>query len=321
MRNLKKWSFVGILLAILLLTFSSSAFCEAKVVARVGSVPITIYELSRKVQKLVPLASSFHKGISQDRIAELKKEALDDLIEKAYMVQYAFSEELSVSKDEIEEEIKPIESKFSSKKDFQKALGKESVSDFRMAIYRKLLAEKALDVAVNQKVNISEEKIRSFYDENKSRFKRPRQFRASHILVKVDPASTSESRQEKLGFAKELVSRARSGEDFYDLAYYNSDEKTKFVGGDMGAFHQGQMLPEIEKVVVEMKVGEISDPIKTLYGYSIVKLTEDNPPKQMSYEEVKPNLLKTERKKLFDELKANWLNELKDKYKLERFDS
>lgn len=304
----------GLLAAVFLCFLPALCYAQSNAVARVGSIPITKFELGRETQKLVPLNSSFHKGISREKIAELKQEALGKLIERAYMIQYALSEELSVDSEDIDAIFKPVREKFSSREDFQKALGEESIAEFRASIYRKLLAEKALEVAVEQKVSIDQEEIRDYYEENRDRFKRPRQFRASHILIKVDPSGTAEEKAQRLEFAQELVSKARAGEDFYNLAYYNSDDRTKFVGGDMGYFHKGQMIPEIEEVLLEMEVDEISDPIETIYGFSIIKLVEDNPPKQMSYQEIRPRLIESERKEQFEAIRKAWLDSLRDKY-------
>ena len=118
--------------------------------------------------------------------------------------------------------------------------------------------------------------------------------------------------------AKELATKAQAGEDFYNLAYYNSDDRTKYVGGDMGYFHQGGILKELDYAIQNMKVGEVSDPIQTLYGYSILKLVENNPPKQLSFDEMKEKLTKQERKTRRESVKAAWLDILNARYKVER---
>ncbi len=311
----------GLFVALFLCLLAVDVCAENKVVAKVGSVPITEFELNQKLQQMIPLASSWHSGISEEKIAELEEEALEVLVERALMVQYAISEEISLGSDAVEKELERLKSQFDSDESFRNALGDLQVSELRAAIYRKLLANQALAVAVEEKVHVSEKDIRSYYEENKHRYMRPRQFRASHILLKVDPSGTKEEKAKRLELAKELVDKARDGEDFYNLAYYNSDDRTKFVGGDMGFFHQGQIMKELEDVILEMKVGEVSDPIETLYGYSVIKLVNDNPPSQMSFEDIKLKLTEAEKKKQYDSLKKSWLDELKSKYKVELTDS
>jgi len=309
----------GLLLAVFLCLSAVHVFAAAKIVAQVGSVPITVFELSRELQKLIPLASGYHKGISKQKVDELSEVAMTKVIEQAYMVQYALTEELSVSSAEIDEVLLPVRERFPSESAFETALGEETKADFRASIYRLLLAKKAEDLAVEQNVKIIEADIKADYDANMSRYKRPRQFRASSILLSVDPAATPKEKSDKLEFAKKLVSQARSGEDFYDLAYYNSDDRTKYVGGDMGYFHEGQVLEEIQHAVEKMKVGEISDPVTTLRGYIIIKLVEDNPPVQLTFLETKDKLIAAEEQRQRERLRGEWLERLKETYKVERF--
>ena len=112
--------------------------------------------------------------------------------------------------------------------------------------------------------------------------------------------------------------KAVAGEDFYDLAYYNSEDKTRMVGGDIGVFHLGQAQPEVEEAIVKMKVGEISKPVRTFYGYEIVKLMEVSPSTQLTFADMREKLMAAEHKEQYDRLKADWLAGLKESYKVER---
>ncbi len=307
----------GLLVALFLCLLAANAQAALKVVAKVGSVPITQFELNQKLNQLIPFASNFHSGVSNAKVSELREQAFEELVESAMMTQYAIENELVVPKAEIDKDMERIRSSFPSQAEFKKALGNLSVSDVRAAIYRKFLADKALKVAVEDKVNVSESSLEKYFDQNKERFVRPRQFRASHILLKVDPAASKEERQKVFERAEQLLAKAKAGEDFYNLAYYNSDHRTKFVGGDLGLFHKGQIQEEIEAELLKMKVGEISGPVKSLYGYHIVKMTEDNPERQMTFEEMRPKLIESERKEQYEKLKVEWLNSLKGKYQVE----
>lgn len=87
------------------------------------------------------------------------------------------------------------------------------------------------------------------------------QVRASHILV------------DKLSVAQEIKAELEQGASFTKLAESYSNCPSKKRGGDLGVFGKGQMVPEFEKAVYSMKVGEISDPVKTKHGYHIIKRT------------------------------------------------
>lgn len=289
-------------------------------VAKIGSVPVTNYEVQRKAQRLLPLAGGYHKGVSADKIAEVQESALQDLIEQAYKVQYAIAEEISIDNSAVEERVKPVLAQFKNKKELEKALGGETVNAFRATVYRELLAKKAEDIAVDALVQVTDDQVRAFYDKHKETYKRPRQFKASHILVKVDPSSNAEQREELKKKAEDLLARAKAGEDFYNLAYYHSDDRSRFVGGDLGYFHEGQTVKEFEDALKTMQPGDVSDLVKSLYGFHIIKSVENNDPKQLTFEEIKDKIRQSLEKKEREALYEKWMSALKAKYPLQRLD-
>ena len=116
---------------------------------------------------------------------------------------------------------------------------------------------------------------------------------ASHILVKIDETMTDEKAKAKIEeLKKELDATAaeKKAEKFAELAKNNSACTSKDNGGDLGAFGRGRMVPEFEKAAFEMKVGEISAPVKTQFGYHLILKTKDiaatTPPPLPSKEEV-----------------------------------
>lgn len=107
------------------------------------------------------------------------------------------------------------------------------------------------------------------------------EIRASHILIRVDVNSSPEDTLRAYNKALELIERLNKGEDFGDLAYeYSEDPSAKQNRGDIYYFTVGQLIPQFEDAVFEMKVGEITQkPIRTTFGYHIVKITNRGPSK------------------------------------------
>ncbi|TYO98730.1 peptidyl-prolyl cis-trans isomerase C [Geothermobacter ehrlichii] len=307
--------------SVVLLLFPVLASADSKndLVARVGSVPITRYELAREFQRILPLQGGFHGGVSKERREEIRKQALDRLVERALMVQWAIDQELSVPNEEVDAKLAKLRARYKSREEFEKAAGVEGVQGYRAALYRQLLAEKAEEERVEKQVKISEQQVRAYYEKNKDRFMRPKQFRASHILVRVDPSSNKQEREERRKRAEELLKRARAGEDFYNLAYYNSDDRTRYVGGDLGYFHVGQTVKAFEQALLKLKPGEISDLVRTRFGYHIIKLVEVNEERQLTYEEMAGKIRQQLEKEERERLKKAWLEELKKKYRVEIF--
>lgn len=123
-------------------------------------------------------------------------------------------------------------------------------------------------------ITISEDEIKAFYEENKSLYNKPEKVKASHILVET---------QEK---ANEILEDITGGLSFQDAASQYSTCPSKSEGGALGEFGRGQMVKEFEDAVFSMKVGQISSPVKTQYGYHIIKLTDHQPAKSANLEEV-----------------------------------
>jgi len=221
------------------LTFSFSAgiaLAESTIVAKIVDTPVTLYELNREMQRILPMNTSFHGGLPQEKISEVREKALNNLIDQGYKIQYALQKNITVSQLELDRRLENVRDKFTTKKSLQTALGKEDLQDFYASVTRMLLAKKAEELAVASKAKLSETEIRDFYENNKQRYHRPKLYRASHILIKVDPTRIATDKEPARLKAEGLAEKARNGEDFYNLAYYNSDDRTKMVGGDIGYF-------------------------------------------------------------------------------------
>ncbi|NOZ24559.1 MAG: hypothetical protein GXO94_00455 [Nitrospirae bacterium] len=161
---------------------------------------------------------------------------------------------------------------------------------------------------IEDKVGVTDEEVKKYYDTHPDEFSTDRA-RASHILVKTKEEADS------------LLKRIRAGEDFAAIAKKNSiDKGSASKGGDLGFFGRGQMVPEFEKAVFSMKKGAVSDPVKTQFGYHIIKLTDLKKGQKIGYDKVKDDLskrlLREKRRAAFDsyieKLKGSYSVEIKD---------
>lgn len=147
-------------------------------------------------------------------------------------------------------------------------------------IKRSILAKHFLNELFSD-IKVSDEEIKEYYEENKNLFMSKYIFKAKHILVESE---------EK---AKELKKRAENGESFEELAMECSMCPSKEVGGDLGEFTQGQMVLEFENACIGSEVGKVSEPVKTQFGYHLIKLESKVAPEQLSLEEVKDEIEKS----------------------------
>ena len=145
--------------------------------------------------------------------------------------------------------------------------------------------ELSLDDIKEQEV-ADEETLRSLYDDDKEIFTNPEQRSAQHILV------------EERELAESLLEEIQQGADFSELARIHSiDTSTKDSGGDLGYFERDIMVPEFDKVVFEMDIGELSKVVETDYGFHIIKLTEVQLENIKSFEESREQLASLHQKK------------------------
>ena len=142
-----------------------------------------------------------------------------------------------------------------------------------------LLANFAITKAV-ENVKVTEQDVKDFYENNKEKMINPETVSASHILVEDE---------EK---AKELLEEINSGKiSFEECAKANSSCPSSQNGGNLGQFTKGQMVPEFDNAVFSMSVGEISGPVKTQFGYHIIKLNSKNEAAEIPFEDVKDSIL------------------------------
>lgn len=163
----------------------------------------------------------------------------------------------------------------------------------------RLLISYATDKVITA-VRVDEAEVRAYFDENSAQFNTEESVNASHILVK--------SEEEAL----EILAKINAGEiSFEDAAKAHSTCPSKDNGGNLGDFGRGQMVPEFDTAVFEMEEGEISNtPVKTQFGYHLIKLNKKTPSQPMEYAQIKDelkNMLLSEKRRKAYESKINQL--------------
>lgn len=153
--------------------------------------------------------------------------------------------------------------------------------------------ELALD-ALADDVEVTEEQLKAYYEEQKVQFSNPERRKISHILFAFgkDAAGEEQALQKALKAKQEL-----SNKDFAVLAKEISDDKLSAKnGGDLGLFNVGVMEKAFEDAASRLQLGEVSEPVKSAFGYHLIKVTELVPGEVKTYEAVKPELTKTYKK-------------------------
>ncbi|MDM8525864.1 SurA N-terminal domain-containing protein [Desulfococcaceae bacterium HSG8] len=160
------------------------------------------------------------------------------------------------------------------------------------------------------KAELTDEEVQDYYDANPEEFKTEKTVEARHILLKLEKDSTPEIVEEKKNNALEIMKLAKEEDkDFAELAKEYSEGPTKDKGGLLGAFKKGDMVKPFSDKAFSMKSGEISDPVKTQFGWHIIKVEKVNEESTLSLDESKDKIttkLKGEKAKgiAYDEAEA-----------------
>ena len=179
----------------------------------------------------------------------------------------------------------------------------EAEAEFRTELAKlkdKLLANYAAQKVILSAPSVKDEEVLNYYNENLDKFKTEETVSASHILVDTEER------------AIEIYKDIEEGKiSFEDAAKEYSSCPSKANGGELGDFGRGQMVPEFDSAVFAMQVGEITKtPVKTQFGYHLIKLTAKNEPSVTPFEEIKDDIrmvVDSEKKKKAYESKINQL--------------
>ena len=125
-------------------------------------------------------------------------------------------------------------------------------------------------------VEISDDEIAGYYDENPAEFQNPKTVEARHILIKVDPEASPEDVAAAKARIETILQKAKDGQDFAELAKQFSEGPSKDKGGSLGTFRREAMVKPFSDKAFAMKAGEISDPVKTQFGWHIIKVDQVN---------------------------------------------
>lgn len=233
------------------------------------------------------------------------QQALEALIIETIVDLEIEKKKIQVSEEEIDEELNKTKEGFEGEEQFNQALQSSGLTIDELK--ENLEMGIRINKLIEPYISISQEEIQNFFTENKSELDKKEEVRASHILV--------DTKEE----ADEVKGKLDSGEDFAKLAEEYSKDGSKDVGGDLGYFTKGRMVPEFEEAAFSLEIGKISEPVKSEYGYHIIKVVEKVEGKDAILEDFIDEIEDNLRDAKSQEAYGMWYEEIRDQYEITNY--
>jgi peptidyl-prolyl cis-trans isomerase C len=287
-------------------------------VAIVDGEKISKAQLDEAFEKAVQMTGIKASDLTPEQKLEGYRQILDELITEKLVNKAAAG--ITVPQADVDAQIAKIKAQFPSNEDFSKQLSQvgQTPEQLSETIRKMLQQQRWLESQLTGKTEVTEEEAKKFYEENKTEFTQPETVKASHILFRVNKEDSEEVVDQKLKAAQGAEARAKKGEDFTALAKELSEEPgAKESGGDLGFFPKDRMVPEFAEAAFNEKVGEVSNPVRTQFGWHVIKVTEKKPAGTLPYDEVKSQLMTYLKSKKQEEAAQDVLKSLRDSAKIE----
>lgn len=248
-------------------------------------------QLDDAVTSIKSTAVAQGQRIPEAQMMRMEQQVLERLIQIQLLLAKATDADKAKGQETATKRFESVKTRAGTDEALNRQL--KSVGLSQEQLRSKMLEEATAEAVLERelKVNVSDEDVKKFYDENPSRFEQPEMVRASHILLSTrDQASGTElseaQKTAKHKQAEDLLKRARAGEDFGKLAKeFSEDPGSKEKGGEY-TFPRGQMVPEFETAAFTLNTNQISDIVTTQFGYHIIKLSEKIPAKKVELAKV-----------------------------------
>jgi peptidyl-prolyl cis-trans isomerase SurA len=297
----------------------------AKVVDRVVAVVNDDIILDSEVDQFAapllrqPLDTSTEDG--QKKWAEVRRKALDNLIESKLIQQQAQELKLSVTSEEVDrawEEVKRQNNLDDTT--FAEALKQQGFTPeaYRKSLKRQMLEMKVLNTAVRARVSVSDDEVKQFYRQNERQMAGEKTAHLRQILIAVPTDAPDAEVERRKKIAETVIAAARKGTSFVELAKkYSDDDLTKAEGGDLGWIGKGVLQDALDEAVQGMDPGDVRGPVRTARGWHVLQLVERKAGDMRPFDEVKDQI----RRQLYDQqvekASQSWIRELRKKAHLD----
>jgi peptidyl-prolyl cis-trans isomerase C len=231
--------------------------------------------------------------IDKQALQKVKKDIIESIISRETFLHQANKENIKVDDAVIAEKLAQVKAGFPDQEVFRNALKEQGLTEesLREEIVKAVIIQSLVEKNILNKIKISDDTLRNYYDLNQLEFEKEEMVRASHILAKADAKSSPEEKKKARRRIEETKRKLNEGADFAKLASTESDDEAAAANaGDLGVFSRGRMVKEFATAAFSMEPGEISDIIETQFGYHLIKVFERIPAQVVPFEQAKESI-------------------------------
>jgi len=228
---------------------------------------------------------------------QMKSKIVSSLVDRVLIRGELESADVEASDEEVEREVERFKERLPNPEAFDRFLQRKGMNEAEFE--ERVRTDVALKNLLRKRreIDVTEKEARKHYEAHIDRYTEPEKVKARHILIKAEGGGDEEEAEKR---ASELAEKAREeGADFADLAREHSEGPSAKKGGDLGYFARERMVDEFADKAFSLKIGEISDPVETKFGYHVIKREGHKEADRASFESVKQEIITNlERKEL-----------------------
>jgi parvulin-like peptidyl-prolyl isomerase len=296
------WFSLALATACLCTAASSAAAANDDVLAVVNETRITRQDLAQEMSLLAAEMRLRNTTLSARRLARLRRQLLDNLIERELLYQQAQQKKIQIQSPWVNRAVLDLKNELKSKS-----------IEYEDYLHSAHLSEEALKNRrdVIRPVKVSEAEMQAFYRNHPEYFQRRERVRVRQIMVAFDQKGDPTGRGEALLRIQQIQDKIKQGGNFAALALDYSEDNSRTRGGDLGYLQRDQMLKAFADAAFSLKPGQVSDIVETHLGYHLIKMVDRIPASQMAYRNVRSKIERTLRRNKENRAADTYLAKLK----------
>lgn len=266
---------ISIAIVAMMLGWGTVQAGEVGLAAKVNEGGITLSRLQSGVDASMRQGGMNYGGITQpDQYKRLQRRVLDQLIAQKLMWQEAKRQGFIAPPAEVVKALEQVRKRYPSEQAYlQKLEGNGFTEDtYREDLKRHISVRHWVEKTFAKGITVSDDEVHDYYVTNQARFVRPEEINVRHVLIKVDSGADGAVVAEARKKIEQVLAEAKQGADFSELAKKYSQGPSAPRGGELGFLPRGRLVKPFEDAAFTLKAGEISDIVRTRYGFHIIKI-------------------------------------------------